>query len=149
MRLEDEIQQKEFRNQYHKLAVNLIYTYNWLIPHLRAVLAPYNLTLQQYNILRILRGQYPQPASMVLLRERMLDKQSDVSRLIDRLVSKQLVVRKVCPNDRRRMDILIGDSGLTILAALDKKLLDFDGILDNLSLDEAATLNRLLDDLRG
>ncbi len=149
MKLEDEIKQKKFRNPYHKLTVNIIYTYNWMLPLLRSATQPYNITLQQYNILRILRGQHPRPSSLVLLRERMLDKQSDVSRLIDRLLVKNLVERTPCTEDRRKMDIRITDDGLNLLQDIDAKLLRVDDFLSRITPEEATQLNDLLDDLRG
>lgn len=94
MRLEDEIKQKSFRNEFHKLAVNIIYTHSWLMSKIIYMLSQYDITPQQYNILRILRGQFPSPASVSLLKSRMLDKMSDASRLVDRLVEKGLVEKK-------------------------------------------------------
>ncbi len=149
MRLEDEIKQKKFRNAYHKLAVNILYTYNWLQPHLRKALQPHNITTQQYNILRILRGHYPEPASLVILRERMLDKQSDVSRLVDRLYAKKLIKRNPCSQDRRRMDVVITDAGMQLLADIDSRMLNIDALFGTLSCDEADEANALLDRLRG
>ncbi len=149
MRLEDEIIQKKFRNSYHKLAVNLLYTYNWLQPKLRSAMQPYNITTQQYNILRILRGQHPNPASLVVLRERMLDKQSDVSRLVDRLYTKKMIERSPCNKDRRKMDVLITQEGLDLLTEIDTKMPEFDSLFGTHSPDEAETVNTLLDRLRG
>ncbi len=112
MRLEDEIKTKAFRNQRHKLLLNIMFTYGWVMKRSQSVLLPFGLTTQQHNILRILRGQYPKPCNVQLLKERMLDQQSDVSRLVDRLTAKGLVIREVNPNDRRKLNILISEAGI-------------------------------------
>lgn len=149
MRLEDEIKQTSFRNEYHKLAVNLIFTHSWLMSKIYELLDKYDLTPQQFNLLRILRGQYPQPASITLLKERMLDKMSDASRLVERLVAKGLVERRVCSEDRRKVDVVISKKGLKVLQKIDEKDEEMDNFLKNLSINEAEQLNSLLDKLRG
>ncbi len=149
MKLEEEIKQKKFRNEFHKLAVNLIFTNSWLMSHQTALFKEYDITAAQYNVLRILRGQYPSPASVNLLKERMLDKMSDASRLVDRLLAKELVERKICPDDRRRVEVKITSEGLKILEEIDKSDNDFDKKLKSLSVAEAKNLNELLDKLRG
>ncbi len=107
MKLEEEIKQKKFRNEFHKLAVNIIYTHSWLEYNISKFFKKFNITSNQFNILRILRGQYPEPVSINLLKERMLDIMSDASRLVDRLVAKGLVKRTTCVNDRRKVDVII------------------------------------------
>lgn len=149
MKLEDEIQQKKFRNEYHKLAVNIIFTHGWLIEYQNSLLKKYKVTGAQYNILRILRGQHPNPASVNLLKERMLDKMSDASRLVDRLISKGLVDRKICMEDRRRVEVKITPAGLSLLKKIDEHNEEFDNNLVKLSEQETKTLNDLLDKLRG
>ncbi|MBX3006461.1 MAG: MarR family transcriptional regulator [Melioribacteraceae bacterium] len=149
MKLEDEIQQKKFRNEYHKLAVNIIFTHGWLIEYQNSLLKKYKVTGAQYNILRILRGQHPNPASVNLLKERMLDKMSDASRLVDRLISKGLVDRKICMEDRRRVEVKITPEGLSLLKKIDEHNEEFDNNLVKLSEQETKTLNDLLDKLRG
>src|SRR3989337_3458772 len=109
MKLEEEISQKAFRNNKHKAIVNIIFSYNWLLKNHFKLLKPYDLTIQQFNILRILRGQYPNPATVKLLKERMLDKMSDASRLVDRLIKKELVTRCINTKDRRAVDIKISE----------------------------------------
>src|SRR5437868_6045316 len=115
MELEKEINQKKFRSQQHKLAVNLIYTFNWLNEHQVNVLKPFDITLQQFNVLRILRGQHPQTASVKLIRERMLDKMSDASRIVEKLRVKGLLSRTTCPNDRRACEVVISQKGMELL----------------------------------
>lgn len=149
MRLEEEIKQKSFRNEFHKLAVNIIYTHSWLMSKIIYILSQYDITPQQYNILRILRGQFPSPASVSLLKSRMLDKMSDASRLVDRLVEKGLVEKKISNNDRRRLDVYITSKGLKLLEKIDNKNKQFDDLLKGITEQEAITLNNLLDKLRG
>ncbi|MCR4417219.1 MAG: MarR family transcriptional regulator [Ignavibacteria bacterium] len=149
MKLEDEIKQSSFRNEYHKLAVNIIYTHSWLMNKIYELLDEYDLTPQQFNLLRILRGQYPQPASISLLKERMLDKMSDASRLVERLISKGLVERNICPEDRRKAEVKITKKGLKLLEKIDAANDEMDNYLKNLSAQEAKQLNYLLDKLRG
>ncbi|MEJ5306513.1 MAG: MarR family transcriptional regulator [Ignavibacteria bacterium] len=149
MRLEDEIKQSSFRNEYHKLAVNIIYTHSWLMNKIYELLDEYDLTPQQFNLLRILRGQYPQPASISLLKERMLDKMSDASRLVERLISKGLAERNICPEDRRKAEVKITKKGLKLLEKIDAANDEMDNYLKNLSAQEAKQLNYLLDKLRG
>lgn len=149
MRLEEEIKQKKFRDEYQKAVVNLIYTNNWLVSKHSPIMREFGLTVQQYNILRILRGQYPSPATVNLLKERMLDKMSDASRLVDRLLEKGLLMRKSCEIDRRRVDITITQEGLDILSKIDVAEEQMYKLLKNISPEEAAVLNDLLDKLRG
>ena len=121
MRLEDEIKQKKFKDEYHKLVVNLIYTGNWAKQVNVVLLKKHNLTSQQFNILRILRGQYPGPASVNLLIDRMLDKMSNASRLVEKLRQKKLVERRENDADRQA-DVLITKKGLELLEEIDKEL---------------------------
>lgn len=149
MRLEEEIKQKEFSNDYHKGIVNIIYTFSWLDTQSKDFFKKYDLTSQQYNILRILRGQYPKPSTINLLKDRMLDKMCDASRIVERLRLKSFLERNQCPNDRRSVDILISQKGLSLLDTIDKDMEQFYGIMHNLSPEEIQQLNDLLDKLRG
>jgi DNA-binding MarR family transcriptional regulator len=149
MKLEEEIKQPTFRNEYHKLAVNVIYTYGWLMNSQSRLFTKYQLTSNQYNILRILRGQYPNPATINLLKERMLDKMSDASRLVERLRVKELVKRDLSSRDRRRVDVIISEKGLKLLSEMDKLNEKLDSLFKELSSTEAKKLNNLLDKLRG
>lgn len=148
MKIDEEIQGK-FENNYHRAVVNLTYTHGWLTNHLRGRFEQYNLTSQQFNILRILRGQYPKPATINLLKERMLDKMSDASRIVDRLVQKGLVSRCTNNKDRRAVDIRISEEGLSVLSKMDEEVKSTDMISGNLSAEEAQNLSDLLDKLRG
>jgi DNA-binding MarR family transcriptional regulator len=148
MRLEEEIMTKGFRSEYHKLNVNLIYTYHWISSQVATQFQDFGVTPQQYNILRILRGQHPNPCTIQLLKSRMLDRQSDASRLVDRLSSKGLVERHVCPVDRRKMDVKITNEGLNLLTRMEPLIADSDNLFDQISEQEAQTLNELLDRIR-
>jgi DNA-binding MarR family transcriptional regulator len=149
LKLEEEIKQKSFKSPQQKLAVNLIYTSNWLSEHYASFFKGLDLTTQQFNVLRILRGQFPQESSLKLIKERMLDRSSDASRIVDKLVLKKLVVRHQCPSDRRSLSLTISDKGLALLKKLDFIDDATKEIFKNLSASRVSLLNRLLDDLRG
>ena len=149
MSIEKEIHQKRFRSGYQKALINIIYTGNWLNLQSLHGLKPYGITLQQFNVLRILRGQYPHPATVNMIIERMLDKMSNVSRIVDKLHTKGLVNRKECPEDRRKVDITITQEGRDLLKKLDILDREWESQLTPLSADEIVTLNRLLDKIRG
>jgi len=149
MELEKEIHQVRFKNDYHKLVVNMIYSYSWVTGLVKERLSTEQVTLQQYNVLRILRGQYPKPATINLVKERMLDKMSDASRIVERLVQKELVTRTVNSVDRRAVDIIITQVGLDVLAYLDPIVTPEDILKQNITEKEAHQLNLLLDKLRG
>lgn len=148
MKLEDEIQQKKFKSVEQKLMLNLIYTTNWLTAKQDSLFKDSDVTVQQYNVLRILRGQYPNPCSIKLIKERMLDRMSDTSRIVDKLYAKKLLIRKECPNDRRSVDVLITDKGLDLLKSLDYIDDLAKQTVKSLSAEEINTLNHLLDKLR-
>lgn len=148
MRLEDEIQQHKFKSEEQKLMVNLVYTTNWLNAKYDVFFRDSDITIQQYNVLRILRGQHPNPCSIKLIKERMLDRMSDASRIVDKLKTKKLLIRKECPNDRRSVDIVITDKGLELLKSLDYIDENSKDIFSSLSSHEVRQLNLLLDKLR-
>lgn len=147
MSIETDIQQNKFRNVYQKLTVNLIFSANWLTEKVKHFLQQEDITPQQYNILRILRGS-KKPLSTLQIRERMLDKMSDTSRIVERLVKKELLEKKTCSTDKRLVDVKITDSGLALLNRLEEKNNQLDAILEQLSIDEAILLNDLLDKMR-
>ena len=149
MKLEKEIVINKFEDDYQKSVVNILYTYGWVTNLLRKHFDLHHITLQQYNILRILRGQHPKPATINLLKDRMLDKMSDASRIVERLVQKELVIRCTNNKDRRAVDIVINEKGLAILNKLDSEV-DLKKILkNNLTKTEAGQLSDLLDKMRG
>ena len=147
MRIEDEIKQPSFKSELQKAYINLVFTAGWLQQQQAAAFKPYGLTLPQFNILRILRGQHPLPATVALLIDRMLDKTSNASRIVDKLEEKQLVTRKVCPANRRAVDIRITEAGLDLLRRIDDSgitINHFGGLTD----EELRQLNTLLDKIR-
>ncbi len=150
MSIEIDIKQTApFKTPYHRVMVNLIYTSNWISDSQTQMLKPFKLTLQQYNVLRILRGQFPNPVKVSDITERMLDKMSNASRLVDKLVLKKLVLRTECPSDRRAVDVLITDKGLALLDQLDKHQSAWEAQQQGkLTEAEASTLSELLDRLR-
>lgn len=147
MSIENDIHQIKFNNEYHKLSVNLIYTYNWSMERAKKFFEKADLTMQQYNILRILRGA-GKPLSTLQIRQRMLDKMSDTSRIVDRLLKKELVEKVICKNDRRLVDVTISAKGTTLLNELDGHTPELISHLTSLSVEEAETVNHLLDKLR-
>ena len=148
MGIDKEIHQEKFSSIGQKAMLNILFTYGWLTEKMKNVLAPEDITLQQYNILRILRGSAPQPLSTLQIRERMLDRMSDTSRIVDRLVAKQLAKKVICNKDRRLVDITITDQGQVLLKKLDGQVKRIDEILNNISDKEAETISNLLDKLR-
>ncbi|RZJ58154.1 MAG: MarR family transcriptional regulator [Hymenobacter sp.] len=150
MRLEDEIKQATFVSEAHKAFLNVVYTAGWLGQRQAAAFKPYDLTSPQFNILRILRGQHPLPATVALLIDRMLDKTSNASRIVDKLEEKKLVTRTVCPANRRAVDIRITEAGLRLLRQIDDEG-HADPVregFDKLSAAELRQLNLLLDKIR-
>ena len=148
MSLEKDINQYKFRNQQQKSVINIIYTYNWILEKIKKILAEEDLTPQQFNMLRILRGSFPTPLSTLQIRERMLDKMSDTSRIVDRLILKGLVKKNTSPADKRLVDVLITEAGKETLARLDDKNDVMDAVLNKLNEEDMSQLNELLDKLR-
>ncbi len=147
MGIEKDIQQQSFRNEYQRATVNIIFSANWLNEKLKSFLDPEDITPQQYNILRILKGS-KEPLSTLQIRERMLDKMSDTSRIVERMLKKGLVEKKVCPADKRLVDVVISKRGMTTLDKLDKRNDQLDNFAKGLTTEEACLLNGLLDKMR-
>lgn len=150
MSIETDIKQTTpFKTPYHRAFVNVMYTSNWVVDSQMRMLKPFGLTLQQYNVLRILRGQHPNPVKVSDITERMLDKMSNASRLVDKLVAKRLVLRTECPSDRRAVDVVITEQGMALLKRLDVHQTEWDRMQSGkLTEDEAVHLSQLLDRLR-
>lgn len=148
MSIDKDIHQGKFKNEYHKATVNILYTYGWLMEQIKQALADVDITPQQFNILRILRGSYPNPLSTLQIRERMLDKMSDTSRIVDRLILKGVVKKTISKTDRRLVDVIISLKGRRLLEKLDTRQDKIDGILGNISHEEASDLSKLLDKIR-
>lgn len=147
MGIEKDIQQQAFRNEFQKATVNIIFSASWLNEKIRLFLEAEDITPQQYNILRIVRGS-KQPLSTLQIRERMLDKMSDTSRIVERLQKKGLVEKKICLTDKRLVDVVISKKGMALLDRLDKKNRELDNLVQGLSTEEAKVLNGLLDKMR-
>ena len=147
MGIEKDINQYQFRNDYQRAEVNLIYTCNWINEKLKHIFDEADITNQQYNILRILRGS-KNPISTLQIRDRMLDKMSDTSRLVDRLIVKGLAEKTTCTSDKRLVDISISRKGLELLEQLDIRNADMDNIMCNLTNEESIQLSSLLDKVR-
>ena len=147
MGIEKDIQQTNFRNEFQKMGINIIYTANWLNEKMGQILSTEDITQQQYNILRILRGS-DAPLSTLKIRERMLDKMSDTSRIVDRLIVKDLVEKFACVKDKRLVDITVTKKGLQLLEKLDALNEQIDSILKGVSEKEAQAMNQILDKLR-
>jgi len=150
MSIEKDIkQQKPFKSPYQKLVVNILFTNNWMNSDHMNILKPFDLTAQQYNVLRILRGQYPNPITVNGIIERMLDKMSNASRLVDKLLAKELASRCDNKDDRRACDVRITQLGLDVLKEIDVLQESWETSFSNLTPEEAESLSNLLDKLRG
>lgn len=148
MRLEDEIKQSKFKNNRQKAVINLIYSSGYLINYLNDRAKTFDITRQQYNVLRILKGQLPKSASINLIKERMLDKMSDASRIVERLRVKGLVERATSTSDKRAVDITITPKGLKLIEDMEPTVATVDELFQSFSEDELNTFNALLDKMR-
>ena len=142
--IEQLIKQDKFRDEKHKALISIVYTANALYTFHEKYFSEYNLTSQQYNALRILRGQHPKPVTVNLIRERMMDKMSDASRIVERLRKAGFAERVVNKKDRRAVDVLITQKGLDVLAEIDKHEEKTDKPTKLLTQEEAKELSRLL-----
>jgi MarR family multiple gene transcriptional regulator MgrA len=148
MKIEHAIQTKGFSSEEQRALINLIYTHNWLQSRSQQFFKKHGLTYQQYNVMRILRGQQPNPASIQLIKERMLDKQSDASRIVDRLLKAKYVKRTISKIDKRVSDVWLSNTGVALMAALDNEIDDQHKMMTSLNNEELQLLNNLLDKLR-
>lgn len=149
MRIEEEINQtKPFKSNHHRALINLIFTSNWMSSNIKGQLKPFDITLQQYNVLRILRGA-GEPISTSCIRSRMVERMADTSRLVERLCSKGWVNREACCSDKRLVDITISQQGIKMVQEIESQV-DMTGeFTKNLNAEEARLLGELLDKLRG
>lgn len=143
--IEDLIQQVKFKSEHHRAIVSLIYAGNLVNDYHNNYLKSYGITGQQFNVLRILRGQHPKPATINLIRERMLDKNSDVSRIVERMRKSGMIDRVTCQQDRRAVDIIITSKGLALLKEIDEDQLQFEKPIKSLTSADIKQLNSLLD----
>lgn len=149
MQLEKEFKTSPFDQGFEQTMVNIIFTYNWCSSKMKKLVTPYDITTQQYNVLRILQLEYPDPATINLIRSKMMDKMSDASRIVERLIHKGLVSKSANLIDRRASDIQINEQGLKLLDQLHKNPLITELFTSNLTENEAKQLNQLLNKLRG
>lgn len=149
MGIGEEIKQSKFRSEFHKSIINLHFTASWLGEKQHGFFKSFDITAAQFNVLRILRGQHPSPCTVNLIIERMIDRMSNASRIVDKLERKGLVVRKQCPNDRRAVDVIISDRGLALLSEMDEQMIEWESKYRNITEEEAGQLNSLLDKFRG
>jgi len=148
MKIEDEIKGR-FRNEHHKGLINLIFTAKQLNQRFLSILKMHNITEAQYNVLRILRGNKESNTSSIgYIKERMLDRNSDVSRIVDKLYGLQYIDRKECPLDRRQKEVSITKKGLDLLSKMDNSEKQVDTFLNNLNDSEVKIINELLDKIR-
>ena len=148
MKLEDAIKQiKPFGSEYQKASVNILFTHQWLVGKMNAYFEEFNITRKQYNIMRILKGA-GQPVSTSYIRERMLEKNSDVSRIVDRMYDREIIKKEVCPSDKRLVDVELTESGRVLLEKINSRIEGLDELFINLNEEEIELLNKLLDKLR-
>lgn len=148
MSLEHDIKQEKFESEFHKVAVNILFTSSWLYNINADRLKAHDITPEQYNVLRILRGSHPKALMLAEVTCRMIDKSSNATRLVEKLRLKGLVKREICEGNRRQVDIFITDKGLAILKKVDAEESEWIATLKNISKTEAQELNRILDKLR-
>lgn len=149
MKLEDELKMPKFRNPYQKASLNLMFTGEWMMARVDSLLKPYDISSQQFNVLRILRGQQGKPINLFTIQERMLNRMSNATRLVEKLRLKGLVTRELCEQNRRKVEISITEKGIDLLDSLDPlmKQLEED-TFKNLSEEEAQHLSDTLDRVR-
>jgi DNA-binding MarR family transcriptional regulator len=148
MKIEDEIKQKAFKSEFQKAMINIMFSSGWLEHKQTQFFKQWGISPQQYNVLRILRGQNNNPITVASIQERMMDKMSNASRLVEKLKQKNLIERKECKADRRQVDIVITQKGLDLLSLIDSNMNDQEKMMKNISKEEAVELNRILDKLR-
>lgn len=148
MQIEQEIQQTNFTNPFHKAVLNVKFTANWLSGISLPIFKKYGISEEQFNVLRILKGQYPTPSSLQLITERMLNRMSNVTRLVEKLRINGYVTREICPENRRRVNILITNQGLELLEQVSPEIDNALNGENQLTDTEIDTLNQLLDKIR-
>jgi len=148
MGLEEDVKQAKFTNEHQKVMVNILYTSSWLNNRNAAYFKKFNISPEQFNVLRILRGSHPNPMRLADIAERMIEKSSNCTRLVEKLRLKELVDRQLCESNRRQVDISITTKGLKTLSDIDEEYDQWLSIQNSISKAEAIELNRILDKLR-
>jgi DNA-binding MarR family transcriptional regulator len=149
MKLEEELQQNKFQSEHQKAILNILFTSNWLESDSARILKPFGISSQQYNVLRILKGQGENAISVNDIMSRMIDKMSNASRLVEKLRKKELIERVICEHDRRQVDIRITNKGLKLLKEADKEMGRFADIISKITDKEAKALSAILEKIRG
>ncbi len=150
MNIEQEIKQSNFRSMYQKATLNVLFTASWLQTKTNQALKEFDISSQQYNVLRILKGQYPKAVTLGLIQERMLDRMSNASRLVEKLKQKGYLKREQCEHNRRQVDITITEKGIALLEEIHPVIEEVtENYHQQLTEAEAAQLSNLLDKLRG
>ncbi len=149
MSIEKEVKQIKFQNEWHKLRVNLLFTANWLVEEVNTFLKPYGISQSQFNVLRIVRGSDPKkPLSVYEIRERLVNRMSDTSRMVARLEKMDLLERRPCKNDRRHKRVFMTEKGQALLAQIDEKMPSMDRITTGITPEEAEQISQLLEKMR-
>jgi DNA-binding MarR family transcriptional regulator len=148
MSLEDDIKQEKFQSEHQKAAINILFTGSWLYNINASYLKKFAITPEQFNVLRILRGSHPTAMMLSEITQRMIDKNSNCTRLVEKLRQKNLLNREICENNRRQVDISITDKGLQLLKKIDADVPEWTKAIEKLSKTEVKELNRMLDRLR-
>ena len=148
MKLEEAIKSTKFKNEIQKASINILYTAWWFKTTTCSILKEFGLTHEQYNVLRILKGKHPNEMCVKDIACRMIEKNSNVPRIIDRLEDKELVTRTQGASDARQTLIQLTQTGIEILASSTIKMTQMLGDTINLSNEEAVTLNNLLEKVR-
>ncbi len=148
MGIEKEVSYHQFRSEYEKILVNIYYTNNWLFEKYEQTLSKYNLTAQQYNVLKILHASYPKPTIISHIKEKMLDKNSDITRIVERLLSKNLISRRRDQSNSRKVIIKLNVIGYHLMEKMNKEVQVFENLVTHLTPKEAIDLNKLLDKVR-
>jgi DNA-binding MarR family transcriptional regulator len=148
MKIEEEIKQKSFKSEFQKAMINLMFTGCWLVHKQKQFFKKWDISPQQYNVLRILRGQNNSPITVAAIQERMMDKMSNASRLVEKLKKKNLVTRKISKSDRRQAHVFITKKGIDLLNEIDNYIDEQEKYVRKLTLDEAIELNRMLNKIR-
>jgi len=148
MKLEEELKQESFSSEHQKAVLNILFTGHWLDSDSARLLKPFGVSPQQYNVLRILKGQGKNAISVNNIMSRMIDKMSNASRLVEKLRQKELIERVTCEHDRRQVDVKITAKGLKLLAATDETMNSFDSLKSKISIEEAKQLSEILEKIR-
>lgn len=148
MGISEDLKQSRFTTPTSKAIVNIIFTGNWMMQQQYELLKPFGLTAQQYNVLRILRGQQNNPITVLGITERMMDKMSNASRLVDKLLEKKLVLRRECPQDRRAVDVMILPAGMALLEEIDQVQIAWEKNFAGINTVKMEQLNEILDEFR-